>query len=112
MKNDDINLLATKYYDSDVRKAEVLEEMIEECNCGEFKLTDEKFTEILQKHDLTEEEAMDWMVRLSKERGSFARVPYGWIFLEEKEVSEDYPGDLFFDKDGKLDLKFVKTLAD
>lgn len=110
-----IGLMATKYYGGDVEKATLMEKLINECDVGEFKLTDEEFMRIIGEHNFTEEtegEVMDMMVRIPEERGVFMRVPYGWIFIEHQEDPGDYSGRLFLNSDGSLDHKFINSIAD
>ena len=110
-----IKLLATKFYGGDVETAVLMEKLINECDTGAFKLTDQEFMRIIGEHGFTEETegvVMDMMVRVSAERGKFMRVPDGWIFIEEAEDPGDYSGRLFFNTDGTLDHKFIDAIAD
>jgi len=109
---DQILALSIKYYSGKTERVQMVEEMIAACDTGHFKLEDSEFTETIARYGVTEEDAMVWMVELSKDRGSFMRVPYGWIFIEEVEDPGDYNGRLFFKPDGTLDHKFINSIAD
>lgn len=91
----------------------LIEDLIGECEVGEFKLEDSTFVEICAKHKVTEEEAMQKMLDVPKHRGTFMRVPYGWIFVENDapHCGSTYDGKLFF-KNGELDMAFIERIAE
>ena len=55
-----------------------LDNMIDECDVGDFKLTDAVFEQACNEYHITEEEAMQLMVNCKT--GVFIRIEAGWIF--------------------------------
>ena len=90
-----------------------IEEFIEECSVGMFKLTDKKFAKAVIKLGLTEdteEVLMQAMINVPEERGTFVRVADGWIFVEYVEPT--YDASILLNRDGSIDMRMVNCLAD
>lgn len=56
---------------------QLMERLIEECSFApEYKLTDERFTEILEQYDLNEADVLNLMI----EDKNLVRLYNGWIY--------------------------------
>jgi hypothetical protein len=62
----------------DIRKP-ILDSLIEECDVGEFKLTDGAFVQACNEYHMEEDAVMELMVNCAP--GEFVRIEEGWIFL-------------------------------
>lgn len=59
-------------------KKPIIDELIDECDMGEFKLTDAAFAQACSEYGMTEESVMELMVNCDK--GEFIRLSDGWLF--------------------------------
>lgn len=61
-------------------KTPIIDELISECQTGDFKLHDHVFARICSFYNLSEDEVMETMCAVSKEKGEFIRLHDGWLF--------------------------------
>lgn len=62
----------------DIRKP-ILDSLIEQCDYGEFKLTDAAFTQACNEYNMEENAVMELMIDCAT--GEFVRIEAGWIFI-------------------------------
>jgi hypothetical protein len=90
---------------------------IEECDTGEFKLSDKTFAKTCRSLGIEEDKediVMQAMIDHPKDEGEFVRISDGWLYIknEHPHCGSEYSGKLFFNTDGSLDMAFVSRIAE